>query len=239
MKLPKREHFTLLELCTKWECSPSEVFHLIEIGRLTPSIFVNGVFDKFILEELFIDGRSETIDTTVALTISTEPNLGESGAPHLYGNYYLCWMSRSGNKCTFDYVSEYRLPAELNDIFKLKTPINVELLGGGEVVNSSGVVFMNEEVDRFETEQLSVETSGKTSIFNESEKLNPKVKTSLLKLIGVMAIRGYGIDINKTRLDDLDHLIKDFELMGVNLDSDIISKYLKQAAEAVAPQKPQ
>jgi len=34
-------------------------------------------------------------------------------------------------------------------------------------------------------------------------------------------------------------LIKDFELMGVNLDSDIISKYLKQAAEAVAPQKPQ
>lgn len=68
----------------------------------------------------------------------------------------------------------------------------------------------------------------------EEDALKGKTKTSLLKLIGALAIGGYGIDIHAARMD-VKPLLDDLELHGIKIDPDTIRARLKDAAEFVEP----
>ena len=63
--------------------------------------------------------------------------------------------------------------------------------------------------------------------------LDGKAKTTALRLIGGLAIGGYGMDIHAKRLDKLDDIVRDFEKNGISITSETMSKWIKEAAQII------
>ncbi|MFZ6690878.1 hypothetical protein [Undibacterium sp. SXout20W] len=67
--------------------------------------------------------------------------------------------------------------------------------------------------------------------------LDGKAKTTALRLIGGLAIGGYGMDIHAKRLDKLDDIVRDFEKNGISITSETMSKWIKEAAQVIEKPK--
>lgn len=64
-------------------------------------------------------------------------------------------------------------------------------------------------------------------------ELMGKERTTVLKLIGGLAICGYGMDIHANRLTGIDVLHADLATVGAPIDQDTLRKWLKLAAEVI------
>jgi hypothetical protein len=66
---------------------------------------------------------------------------------------------------------------------------------------------------------------------DRSELLNPKARTSLLKLVIGMAIAGYRFNPRSSRNDATKEISDDLERLGIPLDRDTILRWLREGAE--------
>ena len=64
-----------------------------------------------------------------------------------------------------------------------------------------------------------------------SQELNPKSLQSLLKMVIVMAIEGYGFNPEDGRRPIPGEIARDVQKAGLSIDSDTVRRWLRQAAE--------
>lgn len=88
-------------------------------------------------------------------------------------------------------------------------------------------------------DKLISETRSKTEFQSEfdslkADALEGKTKSTLLKLLGGMAMIGAEIDIHATRIAGINQTVGDLALKGVVVDESTLSKRLKEAAELIA-----
>jgi vacuolar-type H+-ATPase subunit I/STV1 len=88
-------------------------------------------------------------------------------------------------------------------------------------------------------DKLISETRSKTEFQTEfdslkADALEGKTKSTLLKLLGGMAMIGAEIDIHATRIAGINQTVGDLALKGVVIDESTLSKRLKEAAELIA-----
>jgi hypothetical protein len=85
-------------------------------------------------------------------------------------------------------------------------------------------------------QQLSAVTLEKNKLKNDV--LEGKTRSSILKVLGGFAIDAYGTDIHTSRIKGIAELVANLGSVGVVIDADTLSKYLKESAEYVPnPQK--
>ena len=70
-----------------------------------------------------------------------------------------------------------------------------------------------------------------------SKSLGTRERTTLLKLIGAMAIKAYRYNPSASRNDAVPDIAKDLELVGAPLDQDTIRDKLREAADVLAELK--
>ncbi|MCE1226513.1 MAG: hypothetical protein LWW87_08525 [Geobacteraceae bacterium] len=111
-------------------------------------------------------------------------------------------------------------------------------LGGGFVrwgepkpstsrVISSWYEIQKDEALRFEAELFKTEEAEKQTITKESD--NQNALNSLLKIIAVMAVDGYGYDVNQERSPIPKQLSEVAEGLGVSVSDRTVRKHLKEA----------
>ena len=61
------------------------------------------------------------------------------------------------------------------------------------------------------------------------EELNPKERNTLLRLVAVMAVQGYGFSPGAARLDGIGDLMTDAEKVGLPFDDNTLRKWLREA----------
>ncbi len=88
-------------------------------------------------------------------------------------------------------------------------------------------------------DKLIAETKSKASFQSEfdalkTDALEGKTKSTILRLLGGMAMIGAEIDIHAARLVGIKQTVSDLALKGVEVDDDTLSKRLKEAAELIA-----
>lgn len=105
------------------------------------------------------------------------------------------------------------------------------------------------ERQRFSREQLAIWlfAIGLSSVYSfrptvptakavKAEKtLHTLERSTLLKLVIGMAIRGYGFDPNTTKSDAAKNIENDLIALGMPITDDTVRKYLKQAVDTVLP----
>ncbi len=71
----------------------------------------------------------------------------------------------------------------------------------------------------------------------KADALEGKTKSTLLKIVGGIAMSGCGMDIHANRLDGISQTVDDLALMGVTIKEDTLRKHLKAAAELIPKPK--
>jgi len=96
---------------------------------------------------------------------------------------------------------------------------------------SQEIASLNEKISDLENENEHL----KSQLESLQEIPNIRSKTSHLKLIGGLILVNYAPDVyvKKSRVIGLSRVVADFELKGVELDSEVISSLIKDAAEHV------
>ena len=72
---------------------------------------------------------------------------------------------------------------------------------------------------------------------NKSRKPNSEVTSTALKILGGLIRSTYGIDIHAKKLERLKEMNDDLLLEGVSVDSDTLSKWIKEASNHIDPRK--
>jgi hypothetical protein len=93
------------------------------------------------------------------------------------------------------------------------------------------IVVRTEAIKEFEAK---LQTDEKTIV----KVLGNRERNTLLKIIGGLAMDGYGMDIHAPRLDKIAEMVDSLATKGVVVDEDTLRKHLKAAAELVPIQKP-
>lgn len=70
-----------------------------------------------------------------------------------------------------------------------------------------------------------------------SDALAGKSRTAALKIIGGLAMKGYGLNIHAARLDGIGDLVKDLQTAGGDVTEKTLRVFLKEAANVIEPKK--
>ena len=87
------------------------------------------------------------------------------------------------------------------------------------------------EIEALRQQQATSQANLQSSDCNK--QLGSRERESLLKLVGGMAIYGYGYDPRQLRNDATSVIRDDLLALGLSLDEDTVRKYLKQGTEMV------
>lgn len=90
------------------------------------------------------------------------------------------------------------------------------------------------EKDRLQTD---LDAAQRTATAAKADLLAGKNRTSALRIIGGMAIRGYGFDIHGARFEKLGELLTDLESAGAVVDRKVLRRWLRDAAEVIDPRQ--
>jgi hypothetical protein len=84
-----------------------------------------------------------------------------------------------------------------------------------------------------ENEILRNELSAANEKLNKLNVIDGKSKTTALQLIGGLVMSAYGMDIHATRLDQVAEVVEDLSRQGINISSETVSKWIKEAAQVI------
>ena len=95
------------------------------------------------------------------------------------------------------------------------------------------------EIDRLGRE-LQKKVGSEARLNQENSALNKamidgKARTTTLKIIGGLLIKGYGINIHEPRIDGIGDVVKDLQNAGADVTEKTLRTYIKAAAEVIAP----
>lgn len=71
----------------------------------------------------------------------------------------------------------------------------------------------------------------------KTDTLAGKSRTTALKIIGGLAMKGYRLDIHAARLDGIGDLVEDLETAGADVTEKTLRGFLKEAAHVIEPEK--
>lgn len=222
MRLPKKEYLTFEEITEEWKCSDRDLYHQIITRKLVPSAFFTGKF----LPRTFSD-RSPIND-------------GE----YIEGFYYLTNPDKfSLNGFISFFFSKSREPKDGDIIYFAKDhrEKDYEMVfhfnANDQTVDIPGnVVFMREEIDRFEREYVQ-NPPEKNDNQKSNDSLDGKAKTTALKLIGGLVMDGYGMNIHANRLTGVSDIVSALAGKGIGLTEETVSNWIKEAAQVIEKPK--
>lgn len=217
MQLPEKDYLSFQELASKWRCSDADLFHLVATRKLTPSIFIAGKFDTYQVEP-YMDG----------LAISGFSSGGESlEEEFLNGIFYLNWMGNSGRRvCLFNYFSIHQELAEFNFAYGLNENVSLQLLvGDDEVIASDTIIFIKNEIERFELEHMQI--SSKVDININEKPLRSRERNNLLKVIAALCKeQNLNLDMPYKAAGIIENQIKS---LALSLSNETIASILSDA----------
>jgi hypothetical protein len=101
--------------------------------------------------------------------------------------------------------------------------------------------LLKQEIDRLREElRNTIDRAAQLVLERDnlkSEFLAGKTKTTALRIIGGMAIGGYGMDIHATRLTGLKELSTDLQQVGADVGEKTLRDWLKSASAVVEPKR--
>ena len=97
------------------------------------------------------------------------------------------------------------------------------------------------EIDRLRgelrdnTDELAALTSERDAL--KVDTLSGKAKTTALRIIGGLAMKGYGMDIHADRLERIGEIVKDLQMSGADVTEKTLRMWIKEAAKVIEPPK--
>lgn len=73
----------------------------------------------------------------------------------------------------------------------------------------------------------------------KADSLSGKARSTALKIIGGLAMKGYGMTIHAERLEGISDLVKDLEKVGAGVTEKTLREWIKEAANVIDPPKRQ
>lgn len=107
---------------------------------------------------------------------------------------------------------------------------------------------MRQQIDsqRAEIERLRAEVRAKDDKVakvtaelerQQADTLAGKARTTALKIVGGLAMKGYGMNIHSARLEGIGEVVKDLQLSGARVTEKTLRDWLKEAAVVIDPPK--
>lgn len=184
MKLPEREYLRFDELALRWKCTKTNLFDLIRTQEIIPSVYLHGGFDRVQVQ------RNDDGKLYPKKLISDDEQSYEIRQGFHFLNY-LAFVSTTRGGTPF--FSEHRVLKESDICFRFEGAIelNLDLISDEFLPLSrkesyaNDVVFMQEEIERFEQTHKRPEIDQRHTIGNNLEKdVTPKSETNYLNIIG-------------------------------------------------------
>jgi hypothetical protein len=98
------------------------------------------------------------------------------------------------------------------------------------------------EVDRLrgelraKTDEVAVLTRDRDAL--KTVTLSGKGRSTALKIIGGLAMKGYGMTIHADRLEGIADMVKDLEKVGAGVTEKTLREWIKEASNVIDPPKP-
>lgn len=174
--------------------------------------------------EYFARAESWTIHEAVILLLGFDPRdpLADDSTQIQEARPYLD-LTKLIRRARSDFASTERVtPTEL---------INWAMKNDYKV--SVGLVYAVSEARRRSRLRKPFLTDEEPQPARTGETLHHKSRTSLLRLVAGMAVRGYSYDPSSTRSDVISDIESDLRLLNIPLSDDTIRKWLAEACEQI------
>ncbi len=231
---PTPELFTIAEIASRWIVSNRTVEDYLIADKLQPCIRLpRRVLYHFPMNLDLRDEEHERYIKTRGILCTTT----RQGVFNLANYQGIDWNERG--QCRFE-----------KGEMCLSLPNEEGLFGFTEayILKRDDVLVILSEVNRFEVEHgisapvLKKQESLQEKIAKASQdtgRLHPKEKESLLKMIIAMAIDGYGYNPADKKSPIPGQIVEHVEALGLAIDGDTVRKWLKEAACLLPPPEKQ
>lgn len=225
MKFIEKKYYTFKELEARWECTTTDLIQSVIDGELVPSFHVPS--GSYLLNQ-FLPCDPQDPDSTCLPRQMNDPRIGDVNnevREWVSGFHYLIVPNRVGGvDGSFSYFSTSPVGHDIGDIcYSFEQPIGIE-----DVLRSGTV--MAAEVARVEARSRDKPEQDKS--------LSTAERSSLLKLVIGMAIKGYSFDPMSKKNSTPKEIVDDLAGLGIPLTDDTARKYLREAVDTVLPKKP-
>lgn len=160
------------ELMERWHISEFDLFHLISERKLFPSIFLKGNYDAYTFDQ--IELRWNLSYEKDELEYANDENERDDiyELINLRGFYYLRFQRESLDEISFSEVQENH-PTSRNNKLMLMWQLEEEscnLKCGDKKFSNQNIVFIKEEIERYEREQKKIPANYSDK---QSREVNP------------------------------------------------------------------
>lgn len=222
LKLPEKDYLTFGELAKKWDCKEVDLFHYVATRKITPSYFVSGNYELFMIDPI------ESDENGICSNFKYE---------YQRGIFFLNLMEHTERReCSFRYFSNKRELSEFDFFYSLNNPVTINLVGTELIHVDDNLVFVKEEINRFELENFPNGTAKSEKQTIEKE-LNGKARNSALLIIGGLVMSTYKMDIHAKKLNGLSEIVDDLNRVGISITSETVSEWIKESAEIIEKKK--
>lgn len=237
VRLPKKEYLTFRELAEEWRMREKDLFHFVATGKISPSTFLSGYAGA--VEILNENGRPHFSPDDIPFDTPR--------TSFINGFLYLTFRQfiDNVNQVHFWVASEKRAP-DIGDFAYSVYQINgkssgflfkLQQMHVGDLVHvPEEIVFLREEIDRFEREHMQ-NPPEKNDKQKSNDSLDGKARTTALKLIGGLVMDAYGMDIHANRLTGVSDLVSNLAGKGIALTEETVSNWIKEAAQVIEKPK--
>lgn len=227
MKFIEKKYYTFTELGERWKCTQEDLVQAVIDGELVTSLHIP--YGAYSLNRFTpADYRSSDLYCFPSQMYDYQNDRIDNEIRHgLTGFYYLILPKRTGAlRCDFKYFAGTPCCFDDGDFcYLLETPVDIDH------VLESGVV-MADEVTRVEAK--SNLKPGPDSV---DKPLSTAERSTLLKLVIGMAMKGYSYDPEASKSPVPKEIADDLAGLGIAITDDTVRKYLNQAAKGVLPAK--
>lgn len=230
MPLPPKEMYTIAEIAGRWEVPVETIEDYLLTGKLAASFFLT---EKMVgkYTRVFCPEKAMSDDDPYIYDIDLDD---PDCYPYKSGVFDLCYQSLTWDEQGKSTLSEgYNLGLTLPDgedgYYGLVDPL---------ILKRDDVFIVLSELERFEAEHgidsdLKAKTPEKITSSSAviGEKLHPKERETLLKIVIAMAIGGYAYNPAAKKSSTPADIKEDVEKLGLTIDDDTVRKWLQKAAD--------
>jgi hypothetical protein len=228
VKLPEKEYLSFVELAEKWRCQPSDLFHLIATAKIIPSLFLDGKFPV-----LMAKPWTEDTDELHISPLHISGNGEAMQSEYVDGIYYLPMGRRDINnssRLNFPYAFESREIEECGIGYSPGESIEIEYQPmSGQVHTSHNVIFVREEIERFERDHTLPATPYGVVREPTEKPLGARERNTLLRIIHALA-KSDGLDLSHPH-KAAESIKATLDILECGMSIDTIAAKLKEARE--------
>lgn len=209
MKLSKKEYYSISEAAARWKVDPQDVLYLLNTEKLSASILVNIKYLYRLVEE-------EKWEWVLGRLLNDNENPSDPQNRRKMILNIECFGALEWDKeNNCDFGNNQVILSNGGSKYRLRRDEPY-------IVNVSEIVVTLDELKQYEN-----------NVPSESQNYNLKVQESLLKMVLVMAIDGYGYDPKASKSPIYREVSEIASKMGIILCDDTVRTWLREAYNVV------